>query len=115
MQNYNIKKELKDMDEITRNKQVFYSTKTYNIEHLIKQATEPFADNIIEALYTIHNGELGNISRILLTGGGAELTFEYIKEKLKNTVQVEKIYNSEFANAQGYYKYGKFLKNNNMF
>ena len=115
MQNYNIKKELKDIDEIVRNKQVFYSTKTYNIEHLIKQATEPFADNIIESLYTIHNGELGNISRILLTGGGAELTFEYIKEKLKNTVQVEKIYNSEFANAQGYYKYGKFLKNNNMF
>ena len=115
MQEYNVKKELKDIDLITRNKQFFYNTKTYNIEHIIKKASEPFADNIIESLYTIHNGDLGNLNMILLAGGGAELTFDYIKDKLKNTVKIEKIYNSEFANSQGYYKYGMLLKNNGRF
>lgn len=115
MQNYNIKKELKDIDEITRNKQVFYNTNTYNIESIINQASEAYADNIIESLYTIRNGELGDLQLILITGGGANLTFEYIKEKLKNTVRVDKIDNSEFANAQGYYRYGMFLHNQQVF
>ena len=115
MQNHNIKKELKDIDTIVRNKEFFYSTKTYNINDIIKQACEPFADNIIENLYTINNGELGNLHMVLLAGGGAELIFDYMKNKLQNVVRVEKVHNAEFSNSQGYYKYGKLLKNNNQF
>ena len=115
MQEFNIKKELKDIDKIVREKQFFYNTKIYNVEHLIKQASEPFADNIIEALYTVHNGDLGNLNMLLLTGGGADLVYPYIKSKLKNIIQVEQIYNSEFANSQGYYRYGILLRNNGLF
>lgn len=115
MQNYNIKKELKDIDNIVRNKEFFYNTKTYNINDIIQQTCEPFADNLIETLYTINNGELGNLRMILLAGGGAELIFDYIKNKLQNIVYVDKIYNAEFSNSQGYYKYGKLLKNQNIF
>lgn len=111
MQNYNIKKELKDIDDIVRNKEFYYNTKNYNIESIINQASEAYADNIIESLYTIRNGELGDLQLILITGGGGNLTFDYIKNKLKNTVLVEKIDNSEFANSQGYYRYGLFLHN----
>ena len=52
---------------------------------------------------------------LLLTGGGADLIYPYIKSKLKNIIQVEQIYNSEFANSQGYYRYGVLLRNNKLF
>ena len=114
MEEFNIKKELKDIDNIVRNNSLFYSTKTYDMTNIIKKASEPFADSIIEALYTITNGDLGNIQMILLTGGGAELTFNYIKDNLKEIVKVDKLYNSEFSNSQGYFKYGMLLKNQSM-
>lgn len=110
MQELNIKKELKDIDTIVRNKELFFGTKTYDMTDIIRRASEPFAESIVEHLYTINNGELGNLQMILLAGGGAELIYEYVKEKLKNVVNVEKIYNSEFGNANGYYKYGKLLQ-----
>lgn len=115
MQNFNIKKELKDIDEIVRNKQLFYNTNIYNIESIINQASESYADNIIESLYAIRNGELGDLQLILITGGGGNLTFNYIKNKLKNIVKVEQIDNSEFANSQGYYRYGMFLHSQQAF
>ena len=115
MEKFNIKKELKEIDKIVRTKELFYSTKTYDMKPIIKEASEPFAENIIETLYTINNGELGNVSMILLTGGGAEIVYEYIRENLKDVVRVEKLYNSEFSNAQGYFKYGQLLKNQGYF
>ena len=81
MEKFNIKKELKEIDKIVRTKELFYSTKTYDMKPIIKEASEPFAENIIETLYTINNGELGNVSMILLTGGGAEIVYEYIRER----------------------------------
>lgn len=115
MQEHNIKKELKDIDEITRNRKLFYNTKTYNMDSIIQRASKAYADNIVEALYTTRNGELGDLQLVLLAGGGGELTYEYIKDKLKDIVLVEKVDNSEFANSQGYYKYGLFLHNQHAF
>lgn len=115
MQEYNIKKELKDIDEIIRKKELFFNTQTYDITDIIKRACKPFAESIIESLYTSHNGELGDLQMILLAGGGAELIFDYVKEELKNIVRVDKVYNSEFSNSQGYYKYGMLLRNQGLF
>lgn len=115
MQEFNIKKELKDIDNIIRSKQMFFGTKTYDLTDIINKACKPFAENLIESLYTVHNGELGDLQMILLAGGGSELIFDIVKEELKNIVRVDKIYNAEFSNSQGYYKYGMLLRNQGLF
>ena len=115
MQEFNIKKELKDIDNIIRSKQMFFGTKTYDLTDIITKACKPFAENLIESLYTVHNGELGDLQMILLAGGGSELIFDIVKEELKNIVRVDKIYNAEFSNSQGYYKYGMLLRNQGLF
>ena len=115
MEKLNIKKELKDIDEIVRSKSLFHNRQTYDMTDIIAEAAKPFAENLVESLYTINNGELGNLQMILLTGGGAEIIYKYVKETLDSVVRVDKIYNSEFSNSQGYYKYGMLLRNQHYF
>ena len=112
---YNIKKELKDIDEIVRDKSFFYNRKTYPIDTIIAQACKPFAEDIVENLYTISNDNLGSMRMVLITGGGAELIYPYVKEILKDTIEVQKIEDPEFSNAHGYYKYGLLLQKQGYF
>jgi len=115
MEQHNVKKELKDMDDIVRTGKLFHNRNEYDMSNIIREAAKPFAEDIVENLYTINNGDLGSLQTILLTGGGAEIVFPYIKDILKQIVNVEKLYNAEFSNSQGYYRYGKLLKNKGMF
>lgn len=115
MERLNIKKELKDLDEIVRSGKLFHAMKEYDIKRIIADATTPFAENIVENLHTISNDTLASMQRIILAGGGASIIYPYVKDLLKNDIEVSLMDNSEFCNASGYYKYGLLLKNQNCF
>jgi plasmid segregation protein ParM len=115
MQKFNIKKELKDLDDIVRSGTLFHNRKEYDMRPLIAEAIKPYADDIVENLINISNDDLGSMNMIMLTGGGAELIYPYVREMLNDTIEVIKIDNAEFSNASGYYKYGLLLNNQGLF
>lgn len=110
MERLNIKKELKDLDEIVRSGRLFHNTKTYNVEKIIFDVAEPFAEDIVDNLHTMSNDRLGSMQRVILTGGGAEIIYPYVKKYLEGIVEVSIMKDAEFCNASGYYKYGLLLK-----
>jgi plasmid segregation protein ParM len=111
MERLNIKKELRDLDEIVRSGKLFHNMKEYNIAKIIEDAARPFAEDIVENLHTISNDTLGSMQRVILTGGGAEIIYPYVRLLLQDIVEVSLMENAEFCNASGYYKYGLLLKN----
>lgn len=110
MERLNIKKELKDLDDIVRSAKLFHNRQEYDVSRIIADAAKPYAEDIVENLYTISNGDLGSMQRIILTGGGAEIIYPYVKQSLEDTIEVSLMDNAEFCNASGYYKYGLLLK-----
>lgn len=106
----NIKKELKDMDDIVRSGKVFHNKKEYNVTKIIADASKPFAADIVDNLVTVTNDTLGSMQRVILTGGGAEIIYPYVKELLEDVIDVELMSNAEYCNASGYYKYGLLLQ-----
>jgi plasmid segregation protein ParM len=112
MERLNIKRELKDLDDIVRSGKLFHNRQEYNVSKIIADAAMPFAEDIVENLYTISNGDLGSMQKVILTGGGAEIIFPYVQKLLEETIEVSLMDNAEFCNASGYYKYGLLLKNN---
>lgn len=115
MNEFNIKKELKDMDDIVRNKIFYFNKNEYNIKKIIDEACKPFTDNIVDNLINLSNDQLGTMQKILLTGGGANIIFELMRKNIGNIIDVEIMKDAEFGNAEGYYKYGVLLQKNNMF
>lgn len=111
MERLNIKKELKDMDEIVRTGTLFHNMKEYNVKKIIADAVQPFAEDIVDNLITISNDQLGSMQRIILTGGGAEILYPYVSKLLEGIIEVSIMENAEFCNASGYYKYGLLLMN----
>lgn len=111
MEEFGIKKELRDMDEIVRDKAFMHNTKIYDVEHIIHKAAKPFAEDIIENLHTISNDQLGAVNHIIFTGGGSEIVYLFVQRLLKDIVQSSLMENAEFCNANGYYKYGLLLQN----
>lgn len=114
MERLNVKKELKDIDDIVRTGKFFYNRKEYDMKTIIRDAVKPYAEDIVENLYTVSNDDLGGMQMVLLTGGGAELIYPYVREMLNDTVEVIKIDDAEFSNAHGYYKYGLLLKSQDL-
>ena len=111
MEKLNIKKELREMDNIVRSGELFHNMKTYKVNDIIAQAAKPFAEDIVENLYTITNDQLGGMQHVILTGGGAELIYPYVKKALNGIIEVSIMEDAEYCNANGYYKYGILLKN----
>jgi plasmid segregation protein ParM len=111
MEHYNIKKELREMDSIVRSGELFHNMRTYKVHDIIAKAAKPFAEDIVENLHTITNDQLGGMQRIILTGGGAELVYPYIKKALSGVIEVSIMHDAEFCNASGYFKFGTLLKN----
>jgi plasmid segregation protein ParM len=110
MERMNIKKELKDMDDIVRSGKLFHNMKEYNVSKIIEDAARPYAEDIVDNLHTISNDQLGSMQRVILSGGGAEIIYPYVKELLDGIIEVELLPNAEYSNASGYYKYGMLLK-----
>lgn len=115
MERLNIKKELKDLDDIVRSGKLFHNMKEYDVSKIIADAAKPFAEDIVENLHTVSNDTLGSMSRVILTGGGAQIIYPYVKKSLEDTIEVSLMENAEFCNASGYYKYGLLLKQQGYF
>lgn len=109
---YNIKKEMKEIDNVIRQKTLFYNKQNIDISDIVKEASKPFAEDILDNLINLSNDQLGSLQTLILTGGGGSIIADYIKEELKDTVDVILMKDSEFSNANGYCKYGKLLINN---
>ena len=109
---YNIKKEMKEIDNIIRDGYLFYNKQDIDISDIVQKASIPFAEDIIDNLINISNDQLGALSTIILTGGGSSLIYDYINKQLNDNTNVVLMDNSEFSNARGYYKYGLLLKQN---
>lgn len=110
MERYNIKKELKDMDEIVREGKFWHNRQEINVVKIIADAAMPFAEDIVDKLHTVSNDQLGSMQRIILSGGGAEIIYPYVKQLLSDVIEVSLMDKAEFCNASGYYKYGLLLK-----
>lgn len=110
MDRLNIKKEIKDMDEIIRSGKLFHNMKEFNVSKIIEDAARPFAADIVDNLHTVSNDTLGSMQRVLLGGGGGIIILPYVKELLNGIVEVSLLDNAEFCNASGYFKYGMLLK-----
>lgn len=110
MLRHNIKKELKDMDDIVRTGRLFHNKTEYNVQNIIDEAAEPFATDIVDNLINLSNDSLGSMQRVILTGGGSNIIFPYIKKQLDGIIEVDIMEDSEFCNTSGYYKYGKLLE-----
>lgn len=115
MERLNIKLELADMDEIVRSAKLYYGTKEYNISKIIEDAVKPYVLDIVDSLFNTSNEKLPFMQRVLLTGGGAEIIYPYVKKELEGTIDVSLLDNAEYSNVSGYYKYGLLLKNNGGF
>lgn len=115
MQQLNIKKELKDMDQIVRTGTLFHNMKEYNVKHIIEMAAKPFAEDIVDNLINLSNDQLGSMQKVILTGGGSAIIYPYIQELLKDIVDVTIMDDSEYCNTSGYYKYGKLLEKSGAF
>ncbi|MNB94639.1 hypothetical protein D3C81_428260 [compost metagenome] len=110
MEEFGIKKELRDLDEIVRKRSFMHNTKIYDIDHIITKAAIPFTEDIIENLHTISNDQLGAVNHIIFTGGGAEIVYLFTERLLKNVVESSLMEDAEFCNATGYHKYGLLLQ-----
>jgi plasmid segregation protein ParM len=109
MERLNIKKELKDMDEIIRSRKLFYNMKEYDVSKIIADAARPYAEDIVDNLHILTNDQLGSLQRVLLGGGGGNIILPYVKTLLEGVVEVSLLNDSEFCNASGYFKYGSLL------
>lgn len=110
MERYAIKKELKDLDQIVRDGMFYHNMKEYDVKQIIHDAALPFAEDIVESLHTTSNDQLGGANHVIFTGGGAEIIYKHVQPLLAGIVNTSIMEDSEFCNAQGYYKYGLLLK-----
>lgn len=110
MDRLQIKKELKEMDDIVRTGKLFHNTKIYDVNKILDDVAIPFAEDIVENLHTISNDQLGSVNHIITTGGGSEIIYPFANANLKGVVETSIMDSAEFCNASGYYKYGLLLK-----
>lgn len=110
MDRMQIKKELKEMDDIVRTGELFHNTKKYDINKILDDVAAPFAEDIVENLHIISNDQLGSVHQVIMTGGGSEIIYPFAAAHLKGIVETSMMENAEFCNASGYYKYGLLLK-----
>lgn len=111
MEEYGIKKELKDLDQIVRDGNFYHNTRLYDVNKIIDTAGKPFAEDIVESLHTTSNDQLGSVNHVIFTGGGAEIIYPHVLPLLNGIVNTSIMNNAEFCNATGYYKYGLLLQN----
>lgn len=115
MENFNIKKEAKEIDSLVREGKLFHNMKEYDLSEIISEAARPFAEDIVEYLHYISNDQLGSVEKILLTGGGSNILYPHISDLLEGITEVVLMDNAEYCNASGYYKYGLLLENSGQF
>lgn len=111
LKHHQIVKDISEIDEMVRNQSITIGGETISIDHLIEEATRPYAEKIISTI-PLYVQNLKETSQILVTGGGANIMFRLFYEEFAHTIPIEQMEESEFSNARGYYKYSLFLNQN---
>jgi plasmid segregation protein ParM len=86
-----------------------YMGETVSLREMIADIVTPFAEQVKAAASSLWNGG-GTLAAILVTGGGAHLIGDHIKELYNRHKRVIIMDNPVFANVEGYYRYGLFLE-----
>lgn len=95
---------IRELESVLRSGCVKISGETHDYSAEVQEALEPLRN----ATLTLMNGRWGTgagVDVIYVSGGGAALVFEDVKEAYKQAVLVE---NAQFANARGYLNYARF-------
>lgn len=95
---------LSEMDEICRSKQFKDKGIVIDVSSLITLAESPVASAIINEAYALV-GDTREADKVLACGGTMALLFPYFDEYYSH--HIEKLPDLEYANASGYYKFGK--------
>lgn len=85
---------------------VFWKGRKRNIDSLCRQAFNNLAERIYKQLINKWDKQLNRVEFILLCGGGAKYLEDILKDMFD--IEVKKVNNSQFANANGYYKLGVY-------
>lgn len=93
-----------EIDDVLRNSVLTLGGIDKDVEELCTKAIEQVFPTVMDEL-SLYVPDFRRFSAILLCGGGANVYFEYIKEAAGIPVFIME--DPEFANANGYLKYGK--------
>lgn len=98
----------KDLDQIIRDKEVFYAGKDHDVSEIYNESVKMTAAKIVKNVIEAWGSEANRLRLILLTGGGAFSLQEAIKEELtaRHIQSFSVVSEPVVANAIGYYMYG---------
>lgn len=86
---------------------ITYNGETLSLRSTIADIVSPFAEQVKASATQLWNGG-ATLAAILVTGGGAHLVGEHVKAFYKNHKRVIVMNDPQFANVEGYYRYGMF-------
>ena len=98
----------KDLDNIIRTGEVFYAGKTYDVSKQVEEASREVASIIAKKVLDQWGNETNRLELIILSGGGAYVFSEYLKEEFEKRRQqgFQVIEDPQFSNVLGFYMYG---------
>jgi hypothetical protein len=98
----------KKLDTIIRTGVITYAGKEHDVSHLVEEASREVAKVIAKNVLDAWGDEVNSLESIILTGGGAYVFAEYLKEEFeaRRTQGFSIIENPEFSNVTGFYMYG---------
>lgn len=98
----------KDLDTIIRTGRVFYAGKEHDVSKKVEEAAREVAKTVAKAVLDAWGNETNRLETIILTGGGAYVFAEYLKEEFdaRKKQGFNVIENPEFSNVLGFYMYG---------
>ncbi|MCX7610328.1 MAG: ParM/StbA family protein [Ignavibacterium sp.] len=105
---YHLNYDLTQIDEIAKKQSIEYKGKTISISSIIEESSAMYAEKIIAELPIILPN-LNDIHYFILSGGGNEFIYPYLKKHLHQVICSPR---PQLSNACGYEKYGLFLKKN---
>lgn len=111
LRRHRIQKQMSELDKITRQGYITINDQQVEIRKSIREATQPYVEKIISEL-PLYIPNLSEVNNFLITGGGANLMYEFFEQALDSPSDL--VPESEMANARGYHKYLKLLMENGM-
>lgn len=109
LKSYRIQKQPSEMDVLVRKGYIELRDYEISLQDNIRAAAFPYAEKILSEL-PLFIPNMEEVSKFLITGGGAAIMGEFLMRELQSPSEV--ILDFEMANAKGYYKYMKLLKDN---
>lgn len=105
---YRFKNDDKKLDSVIRTGIINYVQKDHDVSGLVEEAAREVAEQIAQDVLDSWGDEVNSLQSIILTGGGAYVLSQYLKEEFdkRRTQGFTIIENPEFSNVVGFYMYG---------